>query len=134
MRSTVGARCLVLLTATVLAAGCGTASTPAPASPSVSGTPAGAAPAATAAGVLTEPTSEPAAVPSASPTPTYADTLRIGWDPSPVSALNGFRSALQSGDSHQLNLFTVVFGGLYWYDASFGAVPDLADGPCLAPG
>ena len=53
---------------------------------------------------------------------------------SPGYALYGFRSALQYLDPHQLNLGSVVYGGLYWYDASFGAIPDLADGPCVPQG
>jgi ABC-type transport system substrate-binding protein len=134
MLSTTGSRGLVLLLVAGLLAGCGTASTPAP-SPPASGGPAGTVPTATAAQGLaaaTPPTATQA--PSASPTPAYADTLRIGWDPSPGSAFYGFRSALTYVDAHQLNLGTVVFGGLYWYDASFAAVPDLADGPCLPQG
>ncbi len=133
MRSATSARCLVPLLVTMLAAGCGTSSTPVP-SPLVSGAPAGTAPAATAG--LAEPTAPPSATvaPSAAPTPAYADTLRIGWDPSPGSALYGFRAALEYSDPHQLNLGTVVFGGLYGYDATFQAVPDLADGPCVPQG
>ncbi len=135
MRSTVGARCLVALLATVLAAGCGTASTPAP-SPRAPGAPAATAPAVTTNQGLgakspTSTATAPTATPAAAPTPAYADTLRIGWDPSPGSAFYGFRSALDSNDPHQLNLGTVVYGGLYRDDASFNAIPDLADGPCV---
>jgi ABC-type transport system substrate-binding protein len=131
MRSTTGSRGLVLLFVAVLVAGCGTASTPAP-SPSASDGPAGTVPAATTVqGPTPATTPAPVVTPAASPSPATADTLRIGWDPSPGYALYGFRSALQYLDPHQLNLGTVVYGGLYWYDASFGAIPDLADGPCL---
>jgi ABC-type transport system substrate-binding protein len=131
MRSTVGARCLVPLLAVLLVGGCGSAATPSPLASSASAaTPDGAA-----STVAEAPTPAPTtAAPSANPTPAYAEALRIGWDPSPGSAFYGFRSALTYVDAHQLNLGTVVFGGLYWYDASFAAVPDLADGPCLPQG
>ncbi len=133
MRSTTGSRGLVLLFTVLLAAGCGTASTPAP-SPLASVEPAGTTPAATAAQGLGAPTPAPTQSPGATPTPAYAEALRIGWDPSPGWALYGFRGALEGQDWHQLDLGKVVFGGLYWYDASFAAVPDLADGPCLPQG
>jgi ABC-type transport system substrate-binding protein len=129
MRSTVGIRCLVLLLVTVLTAGCGTASTPA-ASPSASGGPTRTVPAATTGqGLGAQSPTSTATAPSASPSPAYADMLRVGWQPG--FGLTGFRGALEYLDPHNIGLGTVVYGGLYRYDAAYEAVPDLADGPCL---
>ena len=127
----IGSRCLAAIgVAILLAAGCSPAASPSPAATPASGGPAGT-PATTAAQGLAAATPAPAVTPAASPMPAYADTLRIGWDPSPGSAFYGFRDALEGQDPRQLNLGTVVFGGLYRYDAAYEAVPDLADGPCL---
>jgi ABC-type transport system substrate-binding protein len=110
----------VILVAT-LASSCGTPSTPGP-----STTPPAA-------------TSTPAAMPS--PSSAYADTLTIGWNPKLdaygwPNAEYGFRvatDAAQTG-SLQITLASVVYSGLYRYDATFNVVPDLADGPCLPQG
>ncbi len=126
MRSSVGIRGLVLLLAAVLAAGCGTSSTPAP---SPSGTPTGVAPIATTAASLAT-TSSPA-TPATSPSPAYADTLRIGVN------LGGSRSWQPWIDLVGVPMLTfgrLVYAGLYRYDGLANAIPDLADGPCFVPG
>lgn len=97
-----------------LVSGCGTQ--PVPSIPTTSPTPAAAS--------TVFPTT------TAIPSPAYADALTIGWDPSPGFAIYGFRDPLAGQDWHQISLFSVVYGGLYWYDARYAAVPDLADGPC----
>jgi ABC-type transport system substrate-binding protein len=107
---------VVAVLTTMLAWGCGTPGTPSPST---------LPPAAT---------STPAASPTASPSPAFADTLTIGWNPSPGFAIYGFRGALEGQDWHQISLGSVVYGGVYWYDARYAAVPDLADGPCQPRG
>ena len=104
----------------LLASGCGTQVAPA-------STSAIAAPSAATATLLP-------VTPTPSPSPAYADTLRIGWNPSPGFAIYGFRGATEGQDLHQISLGSVVYGGLYWYDARYAAVPDLADGPCQPRG
>ena len=108
-----------ILATALLAGGCGTQVTPATPEP---GTPSAAA------GTLTPPT------PSPSLSPAYADTLRIGWGADPASAFHGYRGATEGQDPHVITLGSVVYSGLYRYDATFNAVPDLADGPCLPQG
>jgi ABC-type transport system substrate-binding protein len=127
-RSTMRARCLVPLLATVMAAGCGTASTPA-ASTSVSGTPAGTVPVGTAAQALNAPTPTP--TPSASPTPAYADTLRIGVN---VGLYRGWMVVIEYNSFPALTFGRLVYGSLYGSDGRGNAIPDLADGPCFVPG
>src|SRR5664280_2087066 len=48
----------------------------------------------------------------------------------------GFRVATDDAQLafHNVTLASVAYGGLYRYDATFNAVPDLADGPCLPQG
>jgi ABC-type transport system substrate-binding protein len=117
-----GRRLLVGLASLALLAGCGTQ--PAPATPTT-----------------------PAAIPSVSlaptpsPSPAYADTLTFGWNPKldPYGfpyAEYGFRDATDGAQLpfHNVTLASVVYNGLYRYDAMFNVVPDLADGPCLPQG
>jgi ABC-type transport system substrate-binding protein len=86
-------------------------------------------------------TSVPSAAPTATPSPAYADTLTFGWNPKldpygfPYAAY-GFRDAVDAAQtgSHQVTLARVMYSGLYRYDATLNAVPDLADGPCLPQG
>jgi ABC-type transport system substrate-binding protein len=75
----------------------------------------------------------------ASPSSAYADTLRIGWNPgingSDIPfAWFGFRDATSALVPSQITVGGAIFSGLYRYDATWGAVPDLADGPCLPQG
>jgi ABC-type transport system substrate-binding protein len=122
----IGSRCLVAIgVAILLAAGC----SPAP-SPSLDAT------ASSAASPLSAPTlaTLPVAAATATPAPAYADTLTIGWNPASAAALYGFRGATESPSLHQVTLGSVVYDGLYRYDARFGATPDLADGPCVPQG
>jgi len=107
-----------------LAGGCG--SQPAPTASPAAATPA---PATTA---TPAPTSTPVA---------YADTLRVGFGigwllagttNTPSSYV--YRGLYQGGIAPSLNFQSVVYSGLYRYDAHFGVVPDLADGPCFIPG
>jgi ABC-type transport system substrate-binding protein len=112
MRPTMRARCLVLLLATLLAAGCGTQVTP-PASP-LSSPPATAAP-----------------TPTPTPTPAHADTLRIGVD---VGLSRGWLVAIDESGVPELTFGRLVYSGLYRYDGRDNAIPDLADGPCFVPG
>ena len=123
MRSTVGARYLVLLFTVLLAAGCGTAATPAP-SPLASVAPAGSTPAATAAQGLA-PTPTPAA------SPAYADTLRIGVN---VGLYRGWMEQIEYNSFPALTFGRLVYSSLYSYDGRGNAIPDLADGPCFVPG
>jgi ABC-type transport system substrate-binding protein len=107
-----------------LASGCGSQVTP---SPSTTTTPSAAA---------VVPTST-AATPSSSPS--YADTLRVGYalgwtlpgtERTPFSFV--YRGLSQKNALNiALNFQTVVYSGLYRYDAKLGTVPDLADGPCV---
>jgi ABC-type transport system substrate-binding protein len=123
----IGSRCLAAIgVAAMLAAGCGSAASP---SPTATASQAVAPPPAS-----TGATPQAAAVPSSSPTPARADTLRIGWNPASAAAIYGFRGATESPSPHQITLGSVVYDGLYRYDARFGAIPDLADGPCLPQG
>ncbi len=97
-----------------LASGCGSQPTPSPA-------PSTSAPAATLAA-------------TASPSPAYADTLAFGFVPGahvlPEGAPSDFRQATGGGSLSQVLLWNLVQGSLYRFDAHYGAVPDLADGPC----
>ncbi len=136
MRSTSRARGLALLLVAVLATGCGTAPTP---SPPASGSPAGAAPAGTAGQGPAAPAPTPVRRQTASPaTPGYDDTLTIGWSctqtlPLEPCDLPGYRAAAVGGwiGDAWLLPWIVVFSGLYRYESTFAAVPDLADGPCV---
>ena len=114
-RRSIGILGLIAILAAALTCSCGTSPTPSPKptpSPPATATPA----------------------PTPSPSPAYADTLRIGWNPGPGSATYGYRGATESPNSHQITLGSIVYSGLYRYDATFSAVPDLADGPCLPQG
>ena len=117
----------------LLAAGCGTASTPAP-SPLASGGPATPSPTAIApatSGSTPAPTATPAG--TATPAPAHADTLRVGW-PEGQALWNGFRDALWPAVPGFLTLGHAIYSGLYRYDARLAAIPDLADGPCVPQG
>jgi ABC-type transport system substrate-binding protein len=98
-------------------AACGSATT----SPGASG-PAGSAAAPTATAALASP-----AAPVA-----YADTLRVGWGRE--EWFSGYRAptfwAIYA-DGPRITVGSVVYGGLYRYDATLDAAPDLADGPCV---
>jgi len=81
-------------------------------------------------------TPTPAAL-SPSPAPAYADTLRIGyWNPGLLGGTTNtpysyvYRGRVQPSIPPTLTFVSVVYDGLYRYDAHFGTVPDLADGPC----
>jgi ABC-type transport system substrate-binding protein len=100
--------------------GCGTPVSPAPTG---STTPSAAAATATPA-------------PTPSPTAANADTLRIGgvdWGYQGME-MDQLRQA-SGGTGYWLTatirLGTLVYSGLYRYDARYNAVPDLAHGPCL---
>jgi ABC-type transport system substrate-binding protein len=79
------------------------------------------------------------AVPTPSPSPANDDTLRVGYvlgwtlsgtERTPVSYV--YRGLFQKNAYPvSLTFQTVVYGGLYRYDAQFGVIPDLADGPCV---
>jgi ABC-type transport system substrate-binding protein len=124
----VGRRVLVGMASLALLAGCGASATPTP-------KPATVTPSSLPSAAAT------AAAPAPSPTPAYADTLTFGWNPKldPYGwpyAEYGFRDATDAAQpgSFQVTLASVVYSGLYRYDATFTAVPDLADGPCLPQG
>jgi ABC-type transport system substrate-binding protein len=82
-------------------------------------------------------TATPAA-PTATPAPAYVDTLRVG---APFGWLLGgttntpysfiYRGLYQGGIPPSLSFQSVVYSGLYRYDATFGVVTDLAAGPCV---
>jgi ABC-type transport system substrate-binding protein len=79
--------------------------------------------------------------PTATPTPAYADTLRIGWPLQNTGgvpgAIPGFRDTIgfvSYVGIPAINVASVVYSGLYRFDARFNAIPDLADGPCLPQG
>ncbi len=100
--------------------------------------PAGTAPTASGpSGAATLATASPTSAAS----PAYADTLTVGWSPDidgdgwPL-ANYGFRNATDAAfyGWRLLSLGSVVYNGLYRYDAALAAVPDLADGPCLPQG
>ena len=76
------------------------------------------------------PTTAAPATPS--PSPAYADTLRIGWLPDWTFA--GFRLAVDGISAYLLTLGSVVYSRLYRYDARYNAIPDLAAGPCVPQG
>ncbi len=112
----------VLVVAALLAASCSPA--PAPSATAASVPPVTATPALTA-----------------TPAPAYADTLRIGWGctttlPFHPCNLPGYRSAVWPGTAPNSPIYpgSIVYSALYRYDATFAAVPDLADGPCFVPG
>ena len=69
---------------------------------------------------------------TATAAPSYADTLRVGW--AAGKALDGFRGPTFTSAAPSINFGSVVFSGLYRYDARFNAIPDLADGPCVPQG
>ena len=77
--------------------------------------------------------------PTRSPSPAYADTLTIGWNPG-INGSNipfawfGFRDPTSALVPSQVTVGGAIFSGLYRYDATFSAIPDLADGPCLPQG
>ncbi len=133
VRSTVGARCLVALLATVLVAGCASQATPSPAaSPSPMIPTAPVAPGATVPATT---------APSAASSSGRADTLTIGWactqtGPFEPCSLPGYRAAAVGGTAPTpwILPWDVVFDGLYRYDAAFAAVPNLTDGPCVPQG
>ena len=72
-----------------------------------------------------------------SPAPAYADTLRVGyWNPGLLGGTTNTPYAyvyrgLARGILPSLTFVNVVYNSLYRYDAHFGTVPDLADGPCV---
>jgi ABC-type transport system substrate-binding protein len=109
-----------------LAWGCGTQSSPSPnATPSPS--------------VVPTPVIATAETPSSMPA--FADTLTIGWNPKldPYGwpyARYGFRIATDGTELpfHNATLASVVYSSLYRWDATYNAVPDLADGPCVPQG
>jgi ABC-type transport system substrate-binding protein len=112
-----------LLVAT-LASGCGDQPVP-------SATPTGA----------TTPTATAAPPPTPAPTPTpvaFADTLRVGWVPGELETgfgmYQGFRQLSGAEYPNRIRLQNTVMAALYRLDARYGAVPDLADGPCVPPG
>jgi len=121
-RRALGAWAAAGILVATLVAGCGTQATPSVGSP---------APGASAVAPVATPaqTDAPAA---------YADTLRVGWVPGllptttsmPVAyAYRGLPGTLTPAISFTF----VVYGGLYRFDAHYGVVPDLADGPCFVP-
>jgi ABC-type transport system substrate-binding protein len=130
IRSPVGARYLVLLFTALLAAGCGTASTPAPSPPASVG-PGGTTPAATAAQGLVTTARAPTPTPAATPSPAYADTLRIGVD---LGIARRWQPAIELNRVPVLTFGRLVYSGLYRYDGRDDVIPDLADGPCFVPG
>jgi ABC-type transport system substrate-binding protein len=78
------------------------------------------------------------ATPTAASAPAYADTLRIGgvdWGHQGMEmdifrqASGGFQWWLNATVIHPARL---VYSALYRYDARYDAIPDLADGPCVA--
>jgi ABC-type transport system substrate-binding protein len=79
-----------------------------------------------------------AAAPTPTPAPAYADTLRVGyWNPGLLDGTTNtpysyvYRGLVQKSIPPSLTFVNVVYDGLYRYDAHFGTVPDLADGPCV---
>jgi len=121
-----GAWAVAAVLVATLAGGCGSQQTPTHSSTAA----ASATPAAT-----------PVASPTPTPTPANADTLRVGFGigwllggttNTPYSYV--YRGAYQEGIAPSLVFQSVVYSGLYRYDAHFGVVPDLADGACFIPG
>ncbi|MEI8334602.1 MAG: ABC transporter substrate-binding protein, partial [Chloroflexota bacterium] len=128
------ARAAAVLVVALLVAGCGSGTAPSPLAtqpvdPAVDSSATAAPPSTTPAPAL------------GTPAPAYGDTLTIGWSPeldpygSPY-ALYGYRNATDAAalGSHRITLGSVVYSGLYRFDARFNAVPDLADGPCVPQG
>jgi len=77
--------------------------------------------------------------PTASPAHAHADTLRFGFVPGVhvapgMTAPSDFRQATGGITIAQVTLSTLVSGTLYRFDARYGVVPDLADGPCQPQG
>ncbi|HYN48848.1 MAG TPA: ABC transporter substrate-binding protein [Candidatus Nanopelagicales bacterium] len=117
-RSTAGGKWGVIVVVVALLAGsCGTPERPTPSPP--------ASPVTTAA-------------PTASPAPAYVDTLTFGFVPGahvlPEGAPSDFRQVTGGISLSQVLLWNLVQGSLYRFDARYGAVPDLADGPCEPQG
>ncbi len=86
------------------------------------------------------PSVTPAAVPTPSHSPGYADTLRVGWNGGPPTdqttayAIRGFRGWFILAQPTSVSLPGVLYSALYRYDAHDTAIPDLADGPCHPQG
>jgi ABC-type transport system substrate-binding protein len=119
-RQVVGARGLAAIILVSIAWGCGTQAVPSP------------SPAAT-------PVTTAASTPTATPSPTYADTLRIGWSCSSTLAINpcttpGYRTGFSDTSQAVVTPGGVIYSGLYRWDATMAAIPDLADGPCTPGG
>jgi ABC-type transport system substrate-binding protein len=82
------------------------------------------------------PSATSAAASSSTPAPTvtpaaFADTLRVGY------AYDWFYAERQASSAiigYGTDFGFLVHAALYRYDAQFGAVPDLADGPCVPQG
>jgi ABC-type transport system substrate-binding protein len=135
------ARSAALALVGVLVAGCGAGPTPTPSAsratpPTVE--PADTAPTASGpSSAVTLATASPTSV----ATPAFADTLTVGWSPEidgdgwPYVDY-GFRNATDAAfyGWDLISPGSVVYNGLYRYDAALAAVPDLADGPCLPRG
>lgn len=74
------------------------------------------------------------ATPAPTPTPAYADTLRIGHAGEFALMLaRGWQGGELMGVP-SLTFGELVYSGLYRYDGKDNAVPDLADGDCFVPG
>ena len=105
VRSIGGPGAVAIMLAASLAAGCSPQVTPSP-SVAVTATPS----------------------PSASPSPAHSDTLRIGWPPGDPLP---YRESVWGLSPNLISLAGLVYSGLYRWDARYGPVPDLADGPCV---
>jgi ABC-type transport system substrate-binding protein len=119
----VGASVTSAVLAATIAGGCGGQ----PATPPAATLPATNVPASPLAS-----TAPPTSASTATAAPAHADTLRVGW--APGKALDGFRGPTFTSAAPSINFGSVVYSGLYRYDARFNAVPDLADGHCVPQG
>jgi ABC-type transport system substrate-binding protein len=108
-----------VLLAALLTGSCGTQQTPTP-----------------AASVSPAPAATPA--PTATPASAYADTLRIGFIPGRpeefFGSFWGFRQASVAVFDYFIRPRSAVHSSLYRLDATYGVVPELADGPCEPQG